>query len=269
MLKYRDETGDFMACKQIFEETEGAYKIENEKKARLVLIELENKLHIKFNYQGISSVMMVIYLLSNPSFRDYRGELINLLIKYNVNEKTIILSFIENLNQIGIPDYIKIELENSLETLPFVKRLEFLRNGYAICTNNNEVIESYNLSMSLDNSDVVNFLKTINFKNKCHESVEFLKDYMKEYFIVTSKMNTLFDGFYYHSYFKSKDSSVVISASSNTLYKNNTFDKFFRPVELNQLDVKSYDDEVLKLDESSTDKNMCKVLRLALSKKGS
>lgn len=73
----------------------------------------------------------------------------------------------------------------------------------------------------------------------------------------------------YHSYFKSKDSSVVISASSNTLYKNNTFDKFFRPVELNQLDVKSYDDEVLKLDESSTDKNMCKVLRLALSKKGS
>ena len=32
MLKYRDETGDFMTCKQIFEETEGAYKIENEKK---------------------------------------------------------------------------------------------------------------------------------------------------------------------------------------------------------------------------------------------
>lgn len=71
----------------------------------------------------------------------------------------------------------------------------------------------------------------------------------------------------YHSYFKSKDSSVVISASSNTLYKNNTFDKFFRPVELNRLDVKSYDDEVLKLDESSIDKNMCKVLRLVLSKK--
>ena len=268
MLKYRDETGDFMTCKQMFNETEGAYRIENEKKARLILIEFEKKFHIKFNYQGISAIELIIYLLSNSSFNNYKNELIDLLIKYNVNEKTIILAFIENMNQIGIPEYIKIELENSLEALPFVKRLEFLRNGYIILDNDNEVIECYNLYMNFDNSDVVKFLKTINFRNKCHESVDFLKEYMKEYFIVTSKMNTLFDGFYYHSYFKAQDNSVV-DIASNTLYKNDYFDKFFKPQILMQIDFDSYNNGILNLKESKEDESMCKVLRLALSKKGS
>jgi len=252
---------------QVWDETEGKTRIHKELMCKTIILELERECDVHFpinevseNYGGFLQV-----LLFNSYYMQYREKLLDIMEKYSVNWTNIVYRFISVVNQKGIPPLGKRMMENALKTLPYCKMFERIENGYVIETLDG-ILEIYQLS-EVVRDPILWFLLNDNILTGCcHDAVKQCNDFFPHTNIVTSEIKSVFDGVFYHSYFKDEDMKEVIDISSNTIYVNSTFDTFYKPNEI-QIIPSMMLDEYLKQLPENKDVKYPKVLRLALQNK--
>lgn len=252
---------------QIMNETERSSIIKTEEISTKIIKELENIFDVYFPVMksGITYGIMIQAILFDPTYRNYRTELVKLLDKYNVNEKNILFRFLAIVNQVNISEYAKLIYEDSFFSLPYCKYHKKEKNGYIIGMKSG-IVEVYQLNKITRNEGLYSLINQDIFKGHCHEAVEICSPYLKEHYIITSELDTLFSENFYHSYFKSDDDREVIDVATNTLYKSNTFDYFYEPQEIQKIKSCNLQAYINSLD--TTDKNKtCKVLKLAIKNK--
>lgn len=252
---------------EIMNETERKTVREHEAISMRIIKELESYYKIDFHVyeNNITYSVLIHAMLFDPSFIEYRPKLLEILEKYNVNEENIISRFLIALNQAGIPYNTKYFIEESLRSLPYCKSFKKFSDGYVIETRN-AMVEAYQLSESVDNTDLWILLNQNVFQKHCHEAVEFCSKYFPDEYIVTSELKSLFGGTYYHSYFKGKNKEEVYDIAASILYKENTFDTFYKPSELQKIPSSRLNEYLEELPEEK-ERNYCKVLRLAIENK--
>ncbi len=248
----------------IIEETENQSVYNNEFLCEKIIHGLERiyNTHFPVSEYHMTYNIFIQVLLLDPTYRIYRNKLVEILDVYKFNWKNIVFRFLITVNQEGLPELEKSIFENSFKTLPYVKKLEIRENGYLIETQDGTV-EAYKLSKMINYPSLYGLLKQNVFQRHCHEAVDICKIYFPQAEIVTSELSTPFKGIHYHSYYKSN--SDVIDISTNTLYKNNTFNEFYNPREIQQIPVCELEKQISKLPDEGN--NHCKVLRLAIQNK--
>lgn len=251
---------------QVLEETEGKTRIENEMICKSIILEIERLYNTYFPVKefNVTYGIMLQTILFDPYYANYRSTVLQMLDEYKVDERNIVSRFLITINQTNLPPSAKEEIENSFKNLPFCKHIEKLKDGYIIETTKGN-IEAYQLSKITKNQGLYKLLNKNILQSHCHEAVDICKGVFPKANIVTSELNALFDGIYYHSYFKTKN-DAVIDVSTNTLYKNNTFDLFYNPKELQNIPSCKLDEYIMNLEDINNE-TRCKVLRLAIQNK--
>jgi len=252
---------------QIMEELERKTIRDTELICKNIVLEIEKtcKIHFPVEESKITYGVLLQAILLDYSFITYRPMALKLIQKYDFHDENFVSRFLITINKVGLPDYLKGYMEQSFKNLPFCKRMEKLKNGYIIETKSG-IVEAYQLSETTDNKILADFLKLNIFQRRCHEAVEICSKYLPKEKIITSELNALFGGTYCHSYFKEEEKEDVIDISANTLYKGNTFDTFYKPIELQCIKSSELYDYIKKLPEEKNE-NHCKVLRLAIERK--
>lgn len=253
---------------QVWDETEGKARIENEAMCKTIILELEQTCHIHFPVKEMNVTYGVFLqaILFNSYYMEYREKLLEIMKRYSINWTNIMFRFINIINQEGILPLEKRMMENAFKTLPYCKMFEKTeQHGYAIETLDG-IIEISQLSEVIYYPSLYELLYTNAFMGCCHQAVDECRDYFPNTEVVTSELLTLFGDTMYHSYFKDENTNEVIDLSMNTLYKNNTFDTFYRSRELQKIPSMMLD-EYLKILPEEKDGNHYKVLRLAIQNK--
>lgn len=251
---------------EMMEETERKTKNSNEVISSQIIMELERIYHIHFPVKEnhLTYGMLIQMLLFDSTYQVYRFKLLDLLEKYNVNENNIITRFLTVINQESLLYSFKCMIEKSFCSLPYCKKLEKVDNGYIIEAQYG-VVYAYQLSKFIDNAIFYSLLQKNIFQGNCHWAVEVCSQYnlIPRSQVVTSEIDSLFGGIYYHSYFKIDD--IVVDVAANTLYREDTFDSFYKPKEILKVPILHLQECLDKLPEDNT--NHCKVLRLAIQNK--
>lgn len=252
---------------QVMDETERATMKNHELISMKIIEEVESYYKIKFPIEenNLTYSLLIQLILFDPSFVEYRSKLFGVFEKYNINEENIISRFLITINQVGIPILLKYFMEESLRKFPCCKSFKKFNNGYVIETKNG-VVEAYQLSKLIDDKNLCALLNENILRKHCHEAVQICSKYFPDGMIITSELNSLFEGTYYHSYFKGESKEDVYDVSTNTLYKGNTFDTFYKPRELQSIPSSKLDEQIKRLPEEQNE-NHCKVLRLAIENK--
>lgn len=252
---------------QIMDETERLATKKNELISMKIIMELELYYKIKFPIfeNNLTYSLLIQLILFEPSFIEYQPKLLELLQKNNVNEENIISRFLITINKVGMPMNLKYWMEESLRSLPYCKNFKILDNGYVIETKN-AIVEAYQLSESIYNQELYGLLSQNIFQRHCHEAVEICSKYFPNDMIITSELNSLFEGTYYHSYIKGENKQDVYDIAANILYTENTFDTFYKPRELQNIPNSNLDEKLKILPEETGEKH-CKILRLAIENK--
>lgn len=251
---------------EICNETEEQSKINNELICKKIITELEKIYHIKFpvfQYNITYSIFLQILLFS-PDYMEYRDTLLGLLEKYNPNMRNIVFRFLGIVNQELMLDSERRITENAFKTLPYCKKFEKLEYGYYIETSDG-ALEAYRLSKNIYWPSLYENLYNGAYANSCHQAVDWCRYYFPNTEIVTSELPIIFGEIMYHSYFKDESTGEIIDIATNTLYKNNTFDTFYKPKELQRIPSVMLDEYIKTLPKE--DNNHCEVLRLALQNK--
>lgn len=249
---------------QVMEETEGKTRIENEIISESIILEIERLYNTYFPVKefNVTYGIMLQTVLFDPYYADYRSKLIELLEKYNADERNIVSRFLITINQTNLPPSAKEEIENSFKNLPFCKHIEKSKYGYTIETNAG-IVETYQLSKITQHQGLYKLLDQNILQSHCHEAVDICRGAFPNSNIITSEMNALFGGIFYHSYFKT-EYNEVIDVSANTLYKSNTFDEFYKPNVIQNIPNSEMSEHLRTLKDKE---KSCKVLRLAIHNK--
>lgn len=250
---------------EMMDETERITKNRHEYICRTIIFELEKIYHVSFpviqNHMTYGSFVQTI--LFTPALTEYRPKTLDLLEQYQVDERNIVFRFLMNIHQFGLPEQFKLSFETVFKTLPYCKNMEKIQDGYIIETKS-RVVEAYQLSKMIQNRNLYKLLEQNMFQGHCHEAVEIGSSYFRTANIITSELTSMFGGMYYHSYFKGENTEDVIDLSTNTLYKENTFDTFYEPKELQCIPSSKLDEYLATIPE---EKKHCKVLKLAIQNK--
>ena len=262
-MKERDNMKTY---NQVLEETEVETRIENEMICKSIILEIERIYNTYFPVKeyNITYGIMLQTILFDPYYENYLSKTLEMLEEYNADERNIILRFLITINQTKLTPSTKEKMEDYFKKLPFCKHMKKSKFGYIIETNSGSV-EVYQLSKMTQNQKLYKLLEQNILQSHCHEAVDVCKDAFPNSNIVTSEMNALFGGTFYHSYFKTKDNEVI-DISANTLYKNNTFDEFYKPKVIQSIPSCEMDKHLKKLSNIN-EGNRCKVLRLAIQNK--
>lgn len=252
---------------QVMDETERATIRRHERISMEIIKEVESYYKVNFPIveNNLTYSLLIQLILFDPSFVEYQSKLFEVFEKYNVNEENIVSRFLITINQSGIPMILKSWMEESFRKSPCCKSFKKISNGCYIIETKNGVVEAYQLSKSICDVDFYALLNSNILQKHCHEAVQICSKYFPDEMIITSELNSLFEGIYYHSYIKEKNNDVY-DVSTNTLYKENTFDTFYKPRELQNIPCPLLDEKLKILTEERGEKH-CKVLRLAIENK--
>lgn len=256
------------SLERVFKETELKTQELNNEIAQKVIEELEMIYGTKFALPGskLTYPMIIQTLLFIPEYVKFREKLIELLEKYNVCETNIILRYLSIINQPTMTEEVKEIFETNFLSLPYYEFYEKKENGCIIETKEG-VIEAYNLAALTDSEILYKLIKQNRYRQLCHVAVEECVPFYPEHHIVTSEINALFNGGYYHSYYKSSNNKEVVDLASNMIYKNSTFDNFYKPNELLNIKASKLNEEFNKLKQPMFHSQMAKTLQLALHNK--
>lgn len=221
---------------EVLNETERKAKIQNEVMCKKIIRELEQnyKVHFPVSEYKITYSVFLQIILFTPDYMQYRDTLIELLEKYNPNMRNIVFRFLGIVNQELMLDSERRITENAFKTLPYCKKFEKLEYGYYIETIDG-ALEAYRLSKNIYWPSLYENLYNDVYANSCHQAVDWCRYYFPDTEIVTSELPIIFGEIMYHSYFKDESTGEIIDIATNTLYKNNTFDTFYKPKELQRI----------------------------------
>lgn len=248
---------------EVLNETERKAKNQNEVMCKKIIRELEQtyKVHFPVSEYKITYSVFLQIILFTPDYMQYRDTLIELLEKYNPNLKNLVFRFLSIVNQEAMPDSERRITENAFKTLPYCKKFEKLEYGYYIETIDG-IVEAYRLSKNIYWPSLYEHLSKNVCAKHCHQAVDWCRYYFPDTEIVTSELPIIFGEIMYHSYFKDESTGEIIDIATNTLYKNNTFDTFYQPKELQRIPSMMLDSYIDKLPGKH-----CKVLELAIQNK--
>ncbi len=234
--------------------------VETEKKSikhtefisEIILTELELKMGVSFGIDKKSSpTTFMISLLIDSSF-SHRFLLRELLEKYHVNERDLLLYLTTSLYSVIPGTNNERKQISGLLSLPYIESISSEKNHYVVKTKYG-TLEMFALEDWLNTHKICFAPKR--FNGFCHYAVEVLAPQLPDEYITTSEFTNLFGGVYYHSYYTLKDGGVVDPAR-NLFYPGTCFEDVFQPNILLQYPAKELITRYQELEKNASKKDL-------------
>lgn len=236
----------------ILNETEKASIKHTEFISTIILTELEQTMHFSFEHRKIiTPTAFMVSLLTDVNF-SCRFLLIQLLEKYHVNERDLLLYLTTNLYSLTPGT---IEEKNHIATLlslPYIETISSEKNCYIIRTKYG-TIEMQVLEDWLKKHKIC--FEPKKFNGFCHYAVESLAPLLPDDYITTSEFSNLFGGIYYHSYYTLKNGGVIDPAR-NLFYPGTCFEEIFKPNVLLQYPASELQERYQNYLKTATQKDL-------------
>lgn len=227
-----------LTYRQIFDEYEGKYRIQDKKIFGEVLEKFKQETGIDWRWIALdehiepTDYTTIFWLLHSKLFNiDEFRRLIPIFYKileqYNYNLLEDYISFIRLVGTYsphGIPNNVR----NFISKAPYIDKIEDNKDGITIHSEKLGNITFYSTSKYFSNNYFVGvLLRNHKVDRQCHNVSWALMDYMPGSTLVTSLIPSSFSGTAYHTVIRDRE-NLIVDAANSCVYSEDEYHKLFQ-----------------------------------------